>query len=136
MNREQILQFLNEHQACHLATMEGGQPRVRGMLMYRADESGILFHTAPFKSLAKQVRDNKMVEICFNSPDTQIRVAGIAEIVDDPELKKEIVDARPFMKPWVEEKGLGTIQVFRVTHCQANVWTMSTNFEPTRYQPI
>jgi hypothetical protein len=26
--------------------------------------------------------------------------------------------------------------VFRVTQCQAAVWTMATNFEPTRYQRL
>ena len=135
MNREQILEFLNAHPACHLATIENNQPRVRGMLMYRADESGILFHTGTSKSLAKQVT-NKAVEICFNSPDTQIRVAGMAEIVDDLNLKKEVVEARPFMKPWVEQKGYGILLTFRVTHCQATVWTMATNFNPTCYQSI
>jgi uncharacterized pyridoxamine 5'-phosphate oxidase family protein len=32
MNREEILQFISTNPACHLATMEGNQPRVRGSL--------------------------------------------------------------------------------------------------------
>jgi hypothetical protein len=51
-------------------------------------------------------------------------------------LKQEIVAARPFMKPWVEKHGLAMLIVFRVTHCQAAVWSMETNFEPTRYMEI
>jgi len=109
---------------------------VRGMMMYRADASGLIFHTGNYKALAKQLRTNQQVEVCFNSQDTQVRVAGVSEILDDMGLKKEIVAARPFLKPWVEEHGYDLLVVFRVTQCQAAVWTMATNFEPTRYQPM
>ena len=136
MTREQILEFLNKNPMCHLATCEGKQPRVRGMMMYRADASGLTFHTGQFKSLSQQLRANKQVEVCFNSPDAQVRVAGVVEMVEDMGLKKEIVEARPFLKPWVEKNGYDSLVVFRVTQCQAAVWTMATNFEPTRYQKI
>ena len=134
--REEILGFLNENPVCHLATLEEGRPRVRGMFMYRADERGLLFHTGAFKSLAKQVGDGAPVEACFNSPDVQVRVAGVAERVEDMGLKKEIVSARPFMQPWIAEHGYGLLVVIRVKDCEASVWTMATNFEPTVYQKI
>ena len=136
MNREEILQFIRANPACHLATVDGDQPRVRGMLAYRADPSGLLFHTGRAKALTRQLLKNPRVEVCFNSPDTQVRVAGVAEIVEDLDLKKEIVAARPFMKPWIEKHGYDLLAVFRVTQCQAAVWTMAANFEPTTYQRI
>jgi pyridoxamine 5'-phosphate oxidase len=136
MTREQILEFLNANPVCHLATCEGKQPRVRGMMMYRADSTGLVFHTGNYKALTKQLLANKLVEVCFNSQDTQVRVAGVAEIVEDMGFKKEIVEARPFLKPWVEEHGYDLLVVFRVTQCQAAVWTMATNFEPTQYQKL
>ncbi len=136
MTREQILEFLNANPLCHLATCEGSQPRVRGMMMYRADATGLIFHTGNYKALSKQLLANKQVEVCFNSQDTQVRVAGIVEIVTDMGLKKEIVEARPFLKPWVEKHGDELLVVFRVTQCQAAVWTMATNFEPTQYQKL
>jgi len=136
MTREQILEFLNAHPVCHLATCEGDQPRVRGMMMYRADAAGLIFHTGNYKSLARQLAANQRVEVCFNSQDTQVRVAGVAEIVEDADLKEEIVAARPFLKPWIEQHGYELLVVFRVTQCQAAMWTMATNFEPTRYQKL
>jgi pyridoxamine 5'-phosphate oxidase len=136
MNREEILQFISANPACHLATAEGGQPRVRGMLVYRADASGLLFHTGRSKALTQQLLKNPRVEVCFNSPDAQVRVAGVAEPVEDLELKKEIVEARPFMKPWIEQHGYDLLAVFRVNRCEAAVWTMASNFEPTRYQEL
>ena len=75
MTTAEILKFLNDHPACHLATLENGRPRVRGMLMYRADERGLLFHTGTGKALGRQAQNGAAAEACFNSPETQIRVA-------------------------------------------------------------
>ena len=136
MTSSEILKFLNAHPACHLATLENGKPRVRGMLMYRADEKGLLFHTGIGKALAKQVPNGAPVEACFNSPELQVRVSGTAQIVDDLELKKEIVAARPFMQPWVAQHGYGLLVVFRIVQCEAATWTMAANFEPTTYRKI
>ena len=80
-----------------------------------------------------------LVDGIWESPcryHTQVRIAGVAEIVEDTDLKKEIVAARPFLKPWVEERGYDLLVVFRVTQGQAAVWTMAANFEPTRYQKL
>jgi len=106
------------------------------MMMYRADASGLIFHTGRAKALFRQLLANKQVEVCFNSQDTQVRIAGVVEIVEDIALKKEIVEARPFIKPWIEKHGFSLLVVFRVTQCKAAVWTMAKNFEPTQYQKI
>lgn len=136
MTREEILRFINLHPVCHLATLENGRPRVRGMFMYRADERGLIFHTGSGKALARQVQAGTPAEACFSDGDTQIRVSGVAEILDDMELKREIVAARPFMQPWIEKYGFDLLVVFRLKDCQAAVWTVATNFEPTTYQKI
>ena len=46
MTKEEMITFMNEHPVMHLATVEGNVPRVRAILMYKADENGIVFHTA------------------------------------------------------------------------------------------
>ena len=136
MTTAEILKFLNDHPACHLATLQDGQPRVRGMLLYRADERGLTFHTGTGKALARQAHNGGLAEACFHSADRQIRVAGAVQVVDDLELKKEIVAARPFMQPWVAAHGYGLLHVFRLTNCAATVWTMADNFQPTTYRKI
>jgi len=136
MTRDEILEFINSNPACHLATAEaGGQPHVRGMLMYRADDKGILFHTGDFKDLCKQVMNNPKVELCFFDPktNTQVRITGAAQSVEDLGLKEEIVKARPFLKSWVEKSGYEMLKVFRITGCRATVWTFDTNFAPKEY---
>jgi len=135
MNKKEILDFINSNPACHLSTVEGDQPRVRGMLMYRADENGILFHTGDFKDLYKNLQQNSNVELCFNSTESgkQVRVSGKAKFIEDQNLKSEIVNERSFLKPWIDEQGYDMLKVFRVTECIATVWTMETNFDPKKY---
>ncbi len=130
MDRNKMLQFMNANPACCLATVENDRPRVRGMLMYRADEQGILFHTASFKDLYRQVQENPLVEVCFTSPDgsLQVRVSGRAEVVDDVDLKKEVVEARDFLKPWVYPDGFDKLKLLRVRDCVATLWTFDRNF--------
>lgn len=44
MTKTEIIDLINKNPASHLATVDGTRPRVRGMLIYRADEQGIIFH--------------------------------------------------------------------------------------------
>lgn len=137
MNKHEIFEFLNTNPVCHLATIEGDKPHVRGMLMYRADENGIVFHTGTSKDLYKQLTENPNVEMSFNNGKfedlIQIRVSGSVELVEDLDFKKEIVQAREFMKPWVEQWGYDFLAVYRLKNSLAAVWTLKTNFAPKEY---
>ncbi|RJR18156.1 MAG: pyridoxamine 5'-phosphate oxidase family protein [Nitrospiraceae bacterium] len=137
MNKNEILAFLNANPIFHLATVEGDKPHVRGLLLYRADESGILFHTGKNKDLHKQLSANPNVEMSFNNGKfeglTQVRISGTVELVEDPDLKKEVVLARDFMKPWVEKWGYDFLAIYRMKKGSATVWTMGTNFAPKEF---
>ena len=134
MDRHEIQAIINTNPVFFLATTEAGEPRVRAMLLYRADDEGILFHTGGMKDLYRQLLANPAVELCFFAQQQmlQVRVRGTARRIDDQSLKEEIVNApgREFLKPWVESQGLDILEVFRVENCQALLWTMATNFAP------
>lgn len=137
MDQQQILELINRNPAFFLATVEDGEPRVRGMLLYRADENGIIFHTGVMKDVHRQMIANPAVELCFNDwqAQQQLRVRGTARLVEDPALKDEIVNSpgREFLKPWVEKMGLKVLSVFRVENCRAHRWSMETNFAPKNF---
>jgi uncharacterized pyridoxamine 5'-phosphate oxidase family protein len=40
---QDCIKFANENPVCYIATMDGDQPRVRGFLMWFADEKGFYF---------------------------------------------------------------------------------------------
>jgi uncharacterized pyridoxamine 5'-phosphate oxidase family protein len=63
----------------------------------------------------------------------QVRISGSVELVEDINLKKEIVQAREFMKPWVEQWGYDFWAVYRMKNGRAAVWTMGTNFAPKTF---
>jgi len=134
MNKNEIFEFLNANPVFHLATVEGNKPHVRGLLLYKADDKGIMFHTGKMKDLHKQLTVNPQVEMCFSNGDfkdlIQIRVNGTVELVEDLEQKKEIVQKREFLKSWVDQMGYDFLAVYNLKKGVAEVWTMATNFVP------
>lgn len=131
MTTQEMFQLMNENPAFHLATVEGDQPRVRGMLLFRADENGIIFHTASTKDVFAQIKANPKAEMCFFGKGIQIRVTGVLEQVFDEKLKEEIYahPSRGFLKAW-KENGFDDdlLQIFVMKKCTAVTWTMETNF--------
>lgn len=136
MTKEEVFQILSSNPVFHIATVEDNQPRVRAVLLYSADENGILFHTAVKKELYHQIKKNPMVEFCFNSNGPQIRISGELIEVDDKLLKDEIAEhpTRGFLKAWrdggIFEDFYTSIAVFRLKAKEAEIWTMETNFMP------
>ena len=131
MVKENIFKLMNENPVFHLATMDGDQPRVRGMLLFRADEEGIIFHTASTKDVFKQIMENPKVELCFQGQGSQIRVSGILEQVNDEKLKNEIFNhpSRKFLQAW-KDNGIDVLlEIFCLKNGTAVEWTMATNFE-------
>lgn len=137
MDKSEIFGFLNTNPAFHLANIEGNKPHVRGILLYRADENGIIFHTGKMKDLHRQLTQDPHVELCFNNGNfenlIQIRVSGTVELEEDLELKKEIVQKREFLKPLIEQMGYEILAVYRMKRGKATVWSMATNFAPKEF---
>jgi len=134
MKKEEIFKLITENPAFFLATVEDDQPKVRGMLLYKVDEDGIIFHTGSMKDLYGQVLKNPKVELCFNGNGSQVRISGTLEIIDDNNFKDEICNhpSRKFLQAWRESKELKDFYkeliVFRLKNGTATTWTMATNF--------
>ena len=135
MDRSEIVSFFNTNPVFYLATVEGDKPHLRAIFLYKADDAGIVFHTGKFKELYKQLLENPHVEACFydSGSNIQIRLTGMVESMEDLAMKKEIVENRQFLKPWIEKMGYDPLAVFRLKYDTATVWTMETNFEPKKY---
>jgi uncharacterized pyridoxamine 5'-phosphate oxidase family protein len=84
-----------------------------------------------FKDVYRQLSVNSYVELCFHKGTTQVRVSGQVENLDkDQELKKEILAARPFMAPWVEQYGLKYMAVYRLKCGTATTWSLENELKP------
>lgn len=132
MTAQEIFKLMNENPVFYLATADGDQPRVRGMLLFRADENGIVFHTGSTKEVFAQIKDNPKAEMCFSANGIQIRATGVLEQVFDEKLREEIFahPTRQFLhSPAWKESGMDkTLQIFVMKNCTAVTWTMETNF--------
>jgi len=135
MTKKEILEFATKNPVCSLATIDSKQPRVRTIMLYKADEDGIIFCTGRDKAMNKQMQANPAVELCFYNAEQglQVRIEGAVEMLDDLELKKKIVEAFAFLKPWVESQGYEVMICYRLNNARAVTWTMETNFEPKKY---
>jgi uncharacterized pyridoxamine 5'-phosphate oxidase family protein len=105
------------------------------MLLYRADDDGLIFVTGENKDLNKQLTGQPEVEMCFfgQKEGRQIRVAGTVEELEDIELKKQIVKSFPFLKEWVDKEGYDVMVVYCLKNGKATIWTMEANFKPKEY---
>jgi pyridoxamine 5'-phosphate oxidase len=134
--KEEIFQLLNSNPVFHLATVDDGKPHVRGMLLFKADEQGILFHTGTFKDLYRQIQANPSVEMCFHCQKTgeQIRISGDLQEDNSPELIEEIYahPTRGFLRSFGDSIK-GKMAAYRMVKGKISVWTMADNFEPNRY---
>lgn len=135
MTKEEILEFATKNPVCSLATIDGNQPRVRTIMLYKADENGIIFCTGRDKAVNKQLSANPAAELCFYNAEQglHVRIEGTVEMLDDLELKKKVVEAFSFLKPWVESQGYEVMICYRLKNARAVTWTMETKFDPKQY---
>ena len=88
-----------------LATVDGDQPRLRPVSPVRTD--GFTAYVASLRRYGKtaEIAANAKVELGYLS-DThdQVRITGVAELLEDRDLLQEIWDASPLLR-----KYLGTI---------------------------
>ena len=125
MTTSEIFELISKNPVFH---------RVRGMLLFRADENGIIFHTASTKDVYRQIMENPKAEMCFSCGEVQIRVTGILELSENPALREEIFahPTRKFLQAWKDNGIDNLMQVFVMKNCTATTWTMATNFEPKK----
>ncbi len=135
MTKEEVFEFIRKNPVFSLGTADDNKPHVRMMMLYRADEDGIIFNTGENKDVHRQLSANPQVEMCFYSVEEQrqVRIEGTVEVLEDLELKKQVVKDYPFLKEWVDREGYDVLIVYCLRNGRATVWTMETNFKPKEY---
>jgi uncharacterized pyridoxamine 5'-phosphate oxidase family protein len=135
MTKTEIFEFIRNSPVFALATAQDNKPHVRMMMLYRADDNGIIFNTGENKDVHRQLSKNPNVELCFYNAEQgkQVRVSGSVEEIEDLELKKQVVKDFLFLKEWVDREGYDVLVVYCLKRGKATVWTMETTFKPKEY---
>jgi len=136
MDFKDCIKFANENPICYLATADGDQPRVRGMGMWYADETGFYFQSETNKALYKQIKKNPKVEICFHAGGVNpealkvMRVYGKVKIITDPKIRAKCIAERPFLRNFgITEPDNPLLAVFQVYTGEAYFFTMADNMK-------
>ena len=137
MSLEECVKFANENPTAYLATVdEKGQPRVRALAMWYADETGFYFQTGTVKEFVGQLKKNPKTEVCFFNNKVQggvmLRVAGEVEFLNDSKMKEKVIEDRQFLKAMGMTASSPGLVIFRIPNGEAYFWTRANNFDPKK----
>jgi uncharacterized pyridoxamine 5'-phosphate oxidase family protein len=99
----------------HLATIDCDQPRLRPVSPVRTD--GFVVYVANLRTYHKtgELAANPKVELCYlDEHHDQIRLTGVAEIVTDRALLREIWDANPLLRQYLGSIDNPALIVYRI----------------------
>ena len=95
---EKACQFLEACGTYYLATVEGGQPRVRPFGTVMVYEGKLYIQTGKVKPVSHQLAANPKAEICAFKDGQWIRVSGELANDDRIEAKTAMLDKYPSLK--------------------------------------
>jgi general stress protein 26 len=99
----------------HLATVDGGKPRVRPVSPVRTD--GFVVYVANLRRYGKtaEIAANPAVELCYLSDDhDQVRISGRAELVTERALLEEIWAGNPLLRHYLGTLDNPELLVYRI----------------------
>jgi general stress protein 26 len=98
-----------------LATADRDQPRVRPISPVRTD--GFTIYVANLRVYHKtgEIEANPKVELCYiDGEHNQVRLTGVAEVVDDRPLLEEIWQANPLLRHYLGTMDNPQLVVYRI----------------------
>src|SRR5205823_11054356 len=86
----------------YLATIDGDQPRVRPVSPVRTDRFTVYVANLRAYHKTAEIAANPKVELCYlDDRHDQVRITGVAEVVTDRALLREIWDANPLLQQYL-----------------------------------
>lgn len=113
--RSLALEVLKADRFPYLATMDGDQPRLRPVSPVRTD--GFVVYVANLRGYhkTKEIAANPKVELCYLDRDhDQVRITGVAVILEDRELLQAIWDSNPLLRNYLGSIDNPDLIVYRI----------------------
>lgn len=110
------LGVVKEDRFPYLASMDGDQPRLRPVSPVRTD--GFTVYIANLKLYHKtgEIAANPKVELCYlDEHHNQVRLTGVAEVLNDRKLLLEIWESNPLLRKYLGNVDNPALIVYRVT---------------------
>ena len=99
----------------YLATIDSDQPRLRPVSPVRTD--GFTVYVANLRGYSKttEIAANPKVELCYlDDKHDQVRITGVAEILDDRDLLQDIWDTNPLLRQYLGDIDNPELVVYRI----------------------
>ena len=98
-----------------LATMDGDQPRVRPVSPVRTDHFTVYVANLRGYHKTAEIAANPKVELCYLAGNhDQVRITGVAEVVEHRPLLQAIWDANPLLRQYLGALENPELIVYRV----------------------
>jgi general stress protein 26 len=97
------------------ASMDGNQPRVRPVSPVKTE--GFTVWVASLRRYGKtaELERNNKVELCYLADNhDQVRITGAAEVVTDPDERRQIWDANPLLRAYLKTIDNPEFMLYRV----------------------
>ena len=112
---ELALSCIRESKFPQLATIDGDQPRLRPVSPVKTD--GFTVYIANLRNYGKtaEIAANPKVELCYMSPShDQVRITGIAEVLEDDGAIKAIWDSNALLRQYLGSVENPQLIIYRV----------------------
>ena len=113
--RELVHKVLRDDRLPYLASMDGDQPRLRPVSPVMTD--GFTVYVANLRAYHKtqEIAANPKVELCYlDDEHNQVRITGIAEVIDDAAVLRSIWDANPLLRQYLGSIDNPELIVYRI----------------------
>ncbi len=122
MDKQEVLDLIQDSGYGFLATTEENQPRVRPVAPYVSEDGRVLMAIMSHSRSLKQIEANPRVELCFVDRKMDFcRITGEAKINNDPQVRQLIWDNQPQLKQYAggpDDQIFQTLEV-STTHIEA-----------------
>ena len=129
---EEVLEFLRKCGTYYLATVDGGQARVRPFGTIDLFDGRLTVQTGRKKDVSRQILANPKVELCAFMNGEWIRVAGELAEDDRLEAKQSMLDAYPSLQKMYAADD-GNTQVFYFKGGEATISSFTRPAETFRF---
>ena len=117
--RSLVDKVLREDRFPYLASIDGDQPRLRPVSPVMTD--GLTVYVANLRAYHKtrEIAANPKVELCYlDQEHNQVRITGIARVVEDTALLQTIWDANPLLRQYLGSIDNPELIVYRIEPTQ------------------
>ena len=98
-----------------LSSMDGDQPRVRPVSPVRTEGFTVFIANLRMYHKTAEIAANPKVELCYMDPDhNQVRITGVAEVLEDRAVIQEIWDGNPLLRSYLGDINNPGFVIYRV----------------------